>query len=331
MTKVLILSLSILLLSCNNSNNSTESVEPIKVKTETKATPDFNADSAYVFTEAQVAMGSRVPNTEAHKKCANYLASSLERFGAQVFKQEATLTAYDGTRLEAVNIIGSFNPESKNRILLCSHWDTRPFSDHDADPNNYRKPLDGADDGASGTGILLEIARQLGEKQSLNVGVDIIFFDAEDYGIPVFDRNQYNTVDDSYCLGSMFWAKNPHTPGYKAKFGILLDMVGAKNATFYVEGISKKYAARYVEDIWSTARELGYGKYFIKSSGGYITDDHEQVIKRGIPCVDIINYDPNSDSGFGDHWHTQNDNMSNISKETLKAVGETVLQVVYNN
>ena len=328
MTKVLLLSLGILLLSCNQGNKPTEA-EPIKVKTEV---PAFDADSAYAYTEKQVSFGYRIPSTQEHKQCADYLSASLENFGAKVFRQETTLKAYDGTNLEAINIIGSFNPEGKTRILLCSHWDTRPFSDHVPNPANHRKPLLGADDGASGTGILLEVARQLGQKAP-NVGVDIIFFDAEDYGIPVFDRGTYNnSTDDSYCLGSKFWANNPHVAGYKAKFGILLDMVGAKNATFYLEGLSRKYASRYVEEIWAAARNLGYGKYFIKSQGGYITDDHEQIIQgRGIPCVDIINYDPQSDSGFGTYWHTQNDTMDNISKETLKAVGETVLQVVYNN
>lgn len=330
MTKVLVLSLGLLLFSCSPKQNTNVSSEAKKEPVaKTANAPEFNADSAYQYTADQVDFGYRVPNTAAHKNCGNYLASSLERFGAQVFQQETILTAYDGTKLEAKNIIGSFNPENKSRILLFAHWDTRPYSDHDADSANHNKPLDGADDGASGCGVLLEIARQIGMKAP-DTGVDIIFFDAEDYGIPTFAKQQYRD-DNSWCLGSAFWAKNPHVKGYKADFGILLDMVGAKDAVFYVEYISKRYAARYVEEIWSTARSLGYGKYFIQSDGGAITDDHEQVIKGlGIPCVDIINYDPTSEKGFAEYWHTQNDNMQNISKETLKAVGQTVLQVVYN-
>ena len=176
----------------------------------------------------------------------------------------------------------------------------------------------------------MEIARQIGMKAP-ETGVDIIFFDAEDYGTPEFAKDRYNDTSDTWCLGSRFWGKNPHKPGYKAEFGILLDMVGAKDAVFYKEYISMKYAARYVDEVWEAARNLGYGKYFINANGGGVTDDHEAVIEEtGIPCLDIINYDPNSDKGFRDHWHTQNDNMSNIDKNVLKAVGQTVLEVVYN-
>jgi len=292
-----------------------------------KATPAFNADSAYKYTENQVAFGPRVPNSYAHKACAQYLAEELKRFGARVYEQDMQLTAYDNTRLEARNIIGAFNPESNKRILLFAHWDSRPYADHDPDPANHRKPIDGADDGASGVGVLLEIARQI-SMQDPGKGVDIIFFDAEDYGTPEFVKDY---KPDTWCLGSQFWAKNPHVANYRAEFGILLDMVGSKNATFYKEQTSVRYAAPIVDLVWDTARELGYGKYFINAKGGYITDDHQYVINgRNIPCIDIINYDPESRSVFGSYWHTVNDTMENIDRETLKAVGQTVLEVIYN-
>lgn len=317
------------LMACNQTKNQTPDPQP-EVRVEKTAAPGFNADSAYRYVAEQVAFGPRVPNTAGHKACGDYLASELKRHGAQVYEQEALLTAYDNTGLQSRNIIGSFDPDNTKRILLFAHWDTRPYSDHDPDPAKHRTPLDGADDGASGVGALLEIARQLGQK-SPGVGVDIIFFDAEDYGVPEFARSQYRDTDNSWCLGSQFWAKNPHVPGYKADFGILLDMVGTKNAVFYKEFTSMRYAARYVDEVWKTARDLGYGKYFINAEGGGVTDDHEFVIKgRNIPCLDIINYDPQSEKGFGDHWHTQKDNLDNISRETLKAVGQTVLEVVYN-
>lgn len=323
--------LSMALFSCGQKGVSeTTTTAEVKQAPTTSTAPVFNADSAYTYVANQVNFGYRIPNTPAHKACGDYLAAELERFGAKVYQQEAVLTAYDNTPLQSRNIIGSFNPDNSKRILLFAHWDTRPYSDEDADPSNYHKPLDGADDGASGVGALLEIARQIGMKDP-GVGIDIIFFDAEDYGVPAFLRDTYRNTDKTWCLGSQFWAKNPHVPNYKAEFGILLDMVGAKNAVFYKESISMKYAARYVDEVWETARNLGYGKYFINAPGGTVTDDHGAVIEgRNIPCLDIINYDPYSDKGFREHWHTQNDAMDNIDKGTLKAVGQTVTEVIYN-
>ena len=314
------------MISCSQTpSSSSAKVESQPVKQQN--VPAFDADSAWVFVENQVKFGPRVPNSEAHVACGNYLASELKRFGAQVYEQEATLTAYNGTQLKAKNIIGSFNPENSKRVLLFAHWDSRPYADHDKDPANHKKPIDGADDGASGVGVLLEMARQFSIK-SPAIGIDIIFFDAEDYGTPEFVK-EYK--ENTWCLGAQFWAKNPHVKGYKADFGILLDMVGAKNASFFKEATSMRYAPQIVELVWSTARDLGYGKFFINAEGGAITDDHQYVILgRNIPCIDIIYTDPESDNGFGPHWHTQNDTMDNIDRETLKAVGQTVLQVVYN-
>ena len=293
----------------------------------TSKAPTFETDSAYTYVANQVAFGPRVPNSKAHKQCGDYLAAELTRFGAQLYVQEANLKAYDGTLLEARNLIGSYNPELSKRVLLFAHWDSRPYSDHDPDPANLRKPLDGADDGASGVGVLLEIARQLGQ-QAPNIGVDILFCDAEDYGTPEF-VDDYQP--DTWCLGSQFWAKNPHVKNYKAEFGILLDMVGGKGATFFREFQSMRSAAPIVQMVWSKARDLGYGKFFINADGGAITDDHQYVISgRGIPSIDIINYDPDTETGFASYWHTQKDNMDNIDRETLKAVGQTVLEVIYN-
>ena len=315
------------MISCSQTpSSSSAKVESQPVKQQN--VPAFDADSAWVFVENQVKFGPRVPNSEAHVACGNYLTSELKRFGAQVYEQEATLTAYNGTQLKAKNIIGSYNPENSKRVLLFAHWDSRPYADHDKDPANQMKPIDGADDGASGVGVLLEMARQFSIK-SPEIGIDIIFFDAEDYGTPEFVK-EYK--ENTWCLGAQFWAKNPHVKGYKADFGILLDMVGAKNASFFKEATSMRYAPQIVEEVWSTARDLGYGKFFINAEGGAITDDHQYVILgRNIPCIDIIYTDPESDNGFGPHWHTQNDTMDNIDRETLKAVGQTVLQVVYNH
>jgi hypothetical protein len=292
-------------------------------------TPDFNVDSAYQYIRQQVDFGPRVPNSPAHNTCGDYLAATFRRFGATVFEQKMTLQNYAGTYLNARNIIASYQPENKNRILLFAHWDTRPFADYDINAENRRTPIDGANDGASGCGILLEIARQLQLKQP-TVGVDLIFFDAEDWGAPYFESNIPHP-ENGYCLGSAYWAKNPHTPGYNAKYGILLDMVGAPDATFYKERYSVRYASGILNKVWETAQSAGFGRYFIQAEGGFIEDDHVQVIKyRNIPCIDIIHLDPDSDTGFGHYWHTLHDSMDNVSRETLYATGQTLLLVIYN-
>ncbi|MDD2512301.1 MAG: M28 family peptidase [Proteiniphilum sp.] len=289
--------------------------------------PLFDADSAYRFVEEQVAFGPRVPGTPAHEACGDYLAAKLTAFGAQVTEQQSDVTHYDGRKLPMRNIIGSYSPEKETRVLLFAHWDSRPFADEESEEARQRQPIAGADDGASGVGVLLEIARQL-QQQLPEIGVDLIFFDLEDWGQPSFERQQ--TKGDWWCVGSRYWAKQPHVENYRAKYGILLDMVGAANATFMKEGYSLQYASGIVERVWSIARKLGYGNYFPVQQGGYITDDHLSVneMKRA-PSIDIINLKRDTRTGFAPYWHTLNDDMRNIDRNTLKATGQTVLEVLY--
>ena len=323
MRKILLFLLTILpFTACNQAAKKTQSEE------KTINVPFFSVDSAYGFVKKQVDFGPRVPNTAAHVACSQYLSSELKRFGAQVIEQKADLTAFDGTILKAVNIIGSFNPAAETRILLFAHWDSRPWADHDPKPENRKKPVMAANDGASGVGVLLEMARLFGQNKP-TVGVDIIFFDAEDYGAPESFSGQ--SAEDSWCLGTQYWAKNPHIPGYTARYGILLDMVGAPQATFYREQSSDYYAGSVVTKVWSQAQSLGFANYFINQKGGAITDDHIYVNQiMGIPSIDIIQYDPNSGSGFGTYWHTTSDTMDNVDKNTLNAVGTTLMHVIYN-
>jgi hypothetical protein len=322
MKKIFILLLSLsALIACRKA--------PATVQAETKqiSVPAFNADSAYLYVKDQVDFGPRVPNTPEHKKCAAYLADKLRTFGAKVAEQQAVVVAFDGTKLNSVNIIGSYNPQAKTRVLLFAHWDSRPWSDNDPDPANHKKPVLGANDGASGVGVLLEMARQF-SKQKPTIGVDIAFFDAEDYGAP---SSVGGDTENSWCLGTQYWCSNPHVQGYQARYGILLDMVGAPGATFYKEQISMYYAPNIVEKVWNVAGKLGFGNYFVSEDGGAITDDHVFVNKMlQIPSIDIIHYRKNSEQGFGDYWHTINDTMENIDKNTLYAVGSTLLNVVYN-
>jgi hypothetical protein len=287
--------------------------------------PTFNADSAYQYVKRQVDFGPRVPNTKEHVACGNYLAAQLEAFGAKVTNQYAELIAYDGTLLKARNIIGSYRPETKKRIALFAHWDTRPWADNDPDPKNHRTPLLGANDGASGVGVLLEVARQL-QRQLPDLGIDLLFFDAVDGGAPQFYKGEHK--EEYWCLGSQYWARNPHVQGYNARFGILLDMVGGPGSAFLKEGYSEQFAKDINKKVWKAAARLGYGSTFVDERGGYVTDDHLFVNRDArIKTVDIIPYNPDGD--FTDTWHTLADNMEHIDRGTLQRVGQTVLEVIY--
>ena len=283
----------------------------------------FNPDSAYAFVAEQVAFGPRVPGSEAHRLCGNYLVEMLSAYGATVEQQQGEMRLYNGKPMALRNIIGKFNPEAKRRVMLSAHWDTRPFADRDSDEAHWNTPIDGANDGASGVGVLLEVARQLQDAQ-LPIGVDIVFFDLEDWGTPEFYEGV--TTEHNYCLGSQYWAKSMKNSVHKPEVGILLDMVGAPGAKFYQEQISTYYAPQVVKDVWAHAANLGFGSYFIPKRGGAITDDHLYVNElAGIPCIDIIQYDPYSDTGFGEYWHTREDNMKQIDRNTLYVVGQTVV------
>ncbi|WP_205501529.1 M28 family peptidase [Rufibacter psychrotolerans] len=288
--------------------------------------PAFNADSAYQFVAKQVAFGPRVPNTPAHRACGDYLISTLKGYGANVLVQPFTAKAYNGTTLELRNIMAQYNPAANKRILLAAHWDTRHLADKD--PANPTKPIDGANDGASGVAVLLEIARQLqANPLAQNLGVDLMLFDGEDYGQP---DNAGEYIPDTWCLGSQYWGKNLMPKGYTAHYGILLDMVGAKGARFAQEETSRTYAGDVVEKVWRTANQIGYSDYFPFQESPGITDDHTYVIQHAnIRMIDIVAYDPTSPDGFfGPYHHRHTDNMDIIDRNTLKAVGQTVLHVV---
>lgn len=323
---VCVVTTALVLTSCHEDKKGSEK-EKESTKEVVEPSP-FIADNAYKHIEQQVNFGPRVPNSDAHKACSAYLIDELKKQSLEVHEQEMVLTAYDGTLLNAVNIIGSYRPELERRIMIFAHWDTRPVADHDDNPSMTKKPIDGADDGASGPGVMLELARLLNIVGLNNIGVDLIFFDAEDYGVPVGVDYKGNS-EETWALGTQYWTRNLHKEGYAPEFGILLDMVGAEDATFYREYFSQESAGTYVTKIWQVAEERGLQKFFVNKMGGAITDDHFFVIKNlRIPCVDIINYDPNTVNGFGEHWHTHNDNIERISVETLQAVGETVWQVL---
>ena len=334
MNWIYLLFTSLLFVGCGASSGKQQVVKTVEktpvVVEPAVVVPIFDADSAYSFIETQVNFGPRVPSTTSHRQCGDYLISKFESYGATVVTQEMELRAYNGDLLKARNIIAQFNPENANRIMLCAHWDTRPWADTDPDEANHYKPLPGANDGGSGVGVLLEIARHLDTIPN-ELGVDIILFDAEDYGLHENDSPLWKKHRHSWALGSQYWSIHPHRAGYNARYGILLDIVGAPNSKFLYEGYSTRFAEDIVYKVWQHADKLGYKNYFVQEDGGFITDDHYYVNSiLGVPCIDIINCDPESPNGFGPYHHTMKDDMQWIDKATLKAVGQTVLTVIYN-
>jgi len=319
---------SLFIFSCQSmTDNKSKAQQQPKTKKIVQV-PEFNADSAYYFVDKQVSFGPRVSGLSSHEQCANWLLSKLKSFSDTVIMQPFKTRTYDNITRQGKNIIASFNLKKEKRVLLMAHWDSRPFADYDEDVSKHRDPIDGANDGASGVGVLLEAARQFGIK-SPEVGVDIVFFDLEDWG-PPNDLDMYS--EDYWGLGSQYWSKNPHVFGYQASYGILLDMVGASNPTFRKEYFSRQYAEFVLNKVWQRAYDLGYGSYFLDEDGAAINDDHVYVNEYAkIPSIDIIHLNPiGSNKSFFKYWHTTGDNMDQIDQQSLKIVGQVVLDVVYH-
>lgn len=306
----------------NTPNTSTETVNKVTNVT-------FNADTAFTFIQKQCDFGPRVMNTPAHEACKEWIAQAFKAYGCEVSYQEAhNLKGYNGTILRATNIIARYNTDAQQRVLLCAHYDSRPWADNDTNPENHHKPILGANDGASGVAVLLELARILQKAPTLNIGIDFVCFDAEDYGTPQWDNE--NQDNDTWALGAKYFAENmPLNPvPYQ---GILLDMVGGQGARFYREMLSMQYAPDLVRSVWQSARNADFGSYFPDTDGGAVTDDHlplNQIAQ--LPTIDIIAYYPDcAQSSFGPTWHTLNDDPAHIDRNTLKAVGQTLIQWLY--
>ena len=313
------------LVSCGlrkQASDETMTIQPIG--------PTFMADSAFRFCQQQCDFGPRVMNSEAHEQCGRWIISKFSQFGMTVTTQQAVLKGYDGTPLKSTNIIASYLPEHNDRLLLCAHWDSRPWADNDPDEANHKTPVMAANDGASGVAVMLEIARLL-SADTLKLGVDFVCFDAEDWGVPQWSETM--DTGDSWALGAQYWAANcPKQQAKKYRFGILLDMVGGQGAQFYKEGMSVQYAPNIVDKVWRAAQIVGFGSMFPAQTGGNITDDHIPVNRVAkIPCIDIIPYYPDcQQSSFGPTWHTVLDDMDHIDRNTLQAVGQTVVQVLFS-
>ena len=300
--------------------------------------PTFSSDSAFVYAAAQCDFGPRVMNSEAHDRCGAWIVGKFKEYGCAVEEQKADLKGYDGTTLRSTNIIARFRPNAKRRVMLCAHWDARPWADNDPDSTNHRKPVMAANDGASGVAVMLEVARQLslaeknkqtGDQLPADIGVDFVCFDAEDWGVPQWETDAEG-LDNTWALGAQYFANNL-PQNFAPQFAVLLDMVGGEGAQFYREGMSMQYAPDVVSRVWQAAKAAGYGSYFPDDAGGMVTDDHIPLNEQaGIPTADIIPYYPDcQQSSFGPTWHTISDTMEHIDKGALQAVGQTMIQLIW--
>jgi len=293
-----------------------EEKKPVKI-------PLFNADSTFAYLEKQLSFGPRNPGSEGHVTCKDWMVSKFKSLGADVIAQDFTANIYTGDSYPAWNIIAQYNPKHKKRVILSAHWDTRFIGEEDSDPDMRKKPIPGADDGGTGTAVLIEIARILNENP-IDLGVDLILWDAEDQG----QRGVAN--DRLWCLGSQYWSRNKHKKNYKAQYGINLDMVGAKNPRFGKELNSQKYARATVDKLWSLAQNMGYGDMFVNDPTGPMTDDHLFVCQIAkIPMLDVINSPVGNKNAFIKEWHTHDDDISKIDKRSLRVVGQVVTAAIY--
>ena len=288
--------------------------------------PSFSTDSAYAYVSRQVEMGPRVNNTPSHRSCEQWLVSSLRKFGADtVIEQRAVVSDHAGRALDINNIIARFNPSAPKRILLLAHYDTRPAADQDPDPANRDKPVPGANDGASGVGVLMEVARQLG-MQTTQIGVDILMTDAEDCGTDEGPDSELTwALGTQYFMDHLPYASYADMPAY----AILLDMVGGAGATFKREYFSQRYAPEIKAKVWNAARDAGLSARFQSGQGPGVVDDHVFVNRGGIPAIDIIECENAQTGSFPPYWHTLADDMPVIDRSTLGDVGTVLMRIIY--
>jgi len=313
---------AIIFASCANDTKPA----PVADKPKARAkVPVFQADSAYTYLTKQLDFGFRVPGTDEHEACKDWLVEKLKSFGLKVKVQKFKTKIFTGAEMPGFNIIAQHNPDHEQRVIVGAHWDTRIIADKDPDEANHDDPIMGADDGASGVAGILELARVVSENP-IDMGVDFILFDVEDQG-------DMGGATETWALGSQYWAKNKVPKNYDADFGILLDMIAAKGARFGREQYSMRDAPQVMNKIWKMAQNMGYSDLFQDYNAGGIADDHVYMNQAGIPTIDIIGIPnpENRESSFGAYHHTVADNIDIISKRNLKVVGQVVLAALYRH
>lgn len=320
MKKILLIVIVLLLIGCEGKKQ--EIIKPLYDLTAGKPIPKFSGEQAYKHIEEQVAFGPRNPNSEGAARALDFFKDFFEKRCDKLELQNFLYTGYENERLNLTNVIAKFNPEAKRRIILCAHWDTRPWADKDKDESKRDKPILGANDGGSGTGVLMEIASILKENP-VDYGVDIILFDGEDYG---------KEADlDNFCIGSKYFGATKD-PSYQPVFAILLDLIGDIDAKYPYDPESVNKAPEVVQMVWGIAREIGASR-FVTSTGAPIYDDHVALNQHGIKAINIIDSDivgADSEIERKNYWHTHNDTMENISKDALQQVGDVLVKMIYS-
>lgn len=328
---LIVLAVATLFVACNGpANKKNTPADSPTINYSQVAIPAFNADSAYQYVADQLAYGYRIPGTKAQSECANYLVRQMSRWCDTVIVQDFPATLWNGTTVRGKNIIASIEAPAEastgKRILLAAHWDSRMWADHDDDKDNHRSPILGANDGASGVGVLMEMARVI-TSQRPGVSIDFIFFDVEDQGCPEWADNY---VEDSWCKGSQYWSANPHTPFYTAVYGVLFDMVGTEQPRYTKEEVSRQYAPGVLNKMWAAAAALGHDKIFENTDTDPILDDHYYVNRIAkVPMIDIVQN--TRGMSFFEHWHTVDDNLDHIDRNTLRITAEVVLKTIYGD
>lgn len=314
------------LAACNHHKSNNRPSASSAIDYSAVAIPQFNADSALSFVAAQLDFGFRIPSTPSHSSCAAYLRNTMGRFCDTAFIQEFSTTLWTGQTVKGKNIIASLNPEAETRVLLAAHWDSRMWADHDPDAANHHSPIMGANDGASGVGALIEMARVMSTMPP-SVGVDFIFFDVEDQGIAEW-ADKYE--DNTWCKGSQYWAQYPHRPYYRAVYGVLFDMVGTDKPRFTKEEVSRNFAPGITSKIWRAAAALGHGSIFVDQNTDAILDDHLYVNQMAhFPMVDIVQN--STDCSFVSYWHTLEDTLDKINPNTLRIVAQVTMATIYGD
>jgi Peptidase family M28 len=279
--------------------------------------PGFDGETAFRRLKEQCDYGPRVPGTEGHRKCRAYLVGAVKMLTPQV--EEQSFTFRDGTRdVPMTNIIARFLPPSPTArpadgtgVIVAAHWDTRPTADQEPDLARRRRPIMGADDGASGVAVLLQLASMLKERPPA-VPVWLVFFDGEDYG----------PGEDRMYLGAKYFAD--HLPAGVPREGVLLDMIGDANLEVFKERISSERAGAVVDRVWEIARGLGYQAHFNPARKYAISDDHIPLLDKGIAMIDVIDFDY-------PYWHTLGDTVDKCSPASLRVVGDVVAAWIYEH